>query len=178
MRTVIMSFVRGMEYGEQTLPTNDLFVYLPVQILPDLVTAMEQQGFKPAEVKEGSGYRPKEEGDEDNPLIVVEVHTKDSVYDQYPRMPNTSWAERAYSSGALDPSLGQAFAFPSLLQLRMRIEVPGWRDLATAARNPAADLPAEEPGQQNGRHDLLSQCRWEWQKRRQTKQMKPQRTRP
>ena len=25
MRTVIMSFVRGMEYGEQTLPTNDLF---------------------------------------------------------------------------------------------------------------------------------------------------------
>ena len=88
MRTVIMSFVRGMEYGEQTLPTNDLFVYLPVQILPDLVTAMEQQGFKPAEVKGGSGYRPKEEGAEDNPLIVVEVHTKDSVYDRYPRMPN------------------------------------------------------------------------------------------
>ena len=29
MQTVIMSFVRGMEYGEQTLPTNDLFVYLP-----------------------------------------------------------------------------------------------------------------------------------------------------
>ena len=44
MRTVIMSFVRGMEYGEQMLPTNELFVYLPVQILPDLVTAMEQQG--------------------------------------------------------------------------------------------------------------------------------------
>ena len=143
MRTVIMSFVRGMEYGEQTLPTNDLFVYLPVQILPDLVTAMEQQGFKPAEVKGGSGYRPKEEGAEDNPLIVVGVHTKDIVYDRYPRMPTTSWAERAYSSGALDPSLGQAFAFPSLLQLRMRIEVPVWRDLATA-RNPAADLPAEE----------------------------------
>ena len=143
MRTVIMSFVRGMEYGEQTLPTNDLFVYLPVQILPDLVTAMEQQGFKPAEVKGGSGYRPKEEGAEDNPLIVVGVHTKDTVYDRYPRMPTTSWAERAYSSGALDPSLGQASAFPSLLQLRMRIEVPVWRDLATA-RNPAADLPADE----------------------------------
>ena len=58
-------------------------------------------------------------------------------------MPNTSWAERAYSGGVLDPSLGQAFAFPSLLQLRMRIEVPGWRDLATA-RNPTADPPAEE----------------------------------
>ena len=143
MRTVIMSFVRGMEYGEQTLPTNDLFVYLPVQILPDLVTAMEQQGFKPAEVKGGSGYRPKEEGAEDNPLIVVGVHTKDTVYDRYPRMPTTSWAERAYSSGALDPSLGQASAFPSLLQLRMRIEVPVWRDLATA-RNPTADLPADE----------------------------------
>ena len=140
MRTVIMSFVRGMEYGEQTLPTNDLFVYLPV---PDLVTAMEQQGFKPAEVKGGSGYWPKEEGAEDNPLIVVGVHTKDTVYDRYPRMPTTSWAERAYSSGALDPSLGQASAFPSLLQLRMRIEVPVWRDLATA-RNPTADLPAEE----------------------------------
>ena len=109
MRTVIMSFVRGMECGEQMLPTNDLFVYLPVQILPDLVTAMEQQGFKPAEVKGGCGYRPKEEGAEDNPLIVVGVHTKDIAYDRYPRMPTTSWAERAYSSGALDPSLGQAF---------------------------------------------------------------------
>ena len=29
MQTVIMSFVGGMECGEQTLPTNDLFVYLP-----------------------------------------------------------------------------------------------------------------------------------------------------
>ena len=51
MQTVIMSFVRGMEYGEQTLPTNDLFVYLPVQILPDLVVAMERQGFTPVQVK-------------------------------------------------------------------------------------------------------------------------------
>ena len=39
-------------------------------------------------------------------------------------------------------------------------------------------LPQTTPGQQNGRHDLLSLCRWEWQKRRQTKQTKPQRTRP
>ena len=30
MQTVIMSFVRGMEYGEQTLPTNDLSVYFSV----------------------------------------------------------------------------------------------------------------------------------------------------
>ena len=143
MRTVIMSFVRGMEHGEQTLPTNDLFVYLPVQILPDLVVAMERQGFTPAEVKGGYGYRPKEEGAEDNPLLVVGVHTKDIAYDRYPRMPDTSWAERAYSSGALDPSLGQAFAFPSLLQLRLRIEVPLWRDLTTA-KHSTADLPAEE----------------------------------
>ena len=90
-----MSFVRGMERGEQTLPTNDLFVYLPVQILPDLVVAMERQGFTPAEVKGGYGYRPKEEDAEDNPLLVVGVRTKDIVYDRYPRMPDTSWAERA-----------------------------------------------------------------------------------
>ena len=139
----IMSFVRGMEHGEQTLPTNDLFVYLPVQILPDLVVAMERQGFTPAEVKGGYGYRPKEEDAEDNPLLVVGVHTKDIVYDRYPRMPDTSWAERAYSSGALDPSLGQAFSFPSLLQLRLRIEVPLWKDLTTA-RHPTIYLPAEE----------------------------------
>ena len=50
MQTVIMSFVGGMEHGEQTLPTNDLFVYLPAQILPDLVVAMERQGFTPAQV--------------------------------------------------------------------------------------------------------------------------------
>ena len=143
MQTVIMSFVRGMEYGEQTLPTNDLFVYLPAQILPDLVVAMERQGFTPAQVQGGYGYRPKEEGAEDNPLLVVGVHTKEIVYDRYPRMPDTSWAERAYSCGALDPSLGQAILFPSLLQLRLRIEVPLWRDLATA-RHPSADLPAEE----------------------------------
>ena len=73
MRAVLMSFVRGMEHGEQTLPTNDLFVYLPVQILPDLVVAMERQGFTPAEVKGGYGYRPKEEDAEDNPLLVVGV---------------------------------------------------------------------------------------------------------
>ena len=143
MQTVIMSFVRGMEYGEQTLPINDLFVYLPVQILPDLVTAMGQQGFKPAQVKGGCGYRPKEEGAEDNPLLVVGVYNKEIAYDRYPRMPDTSWAERAYTCGALDPSLGQSMSFPSLLQLRLRIEVPLWRDLETAKHPPADLLPAE-----------------------------------
>ena len=32
---------------------------------------MEQQGFKPAEVKEGSGHRPKEEAAEDNPYWIL-----------------------------------------------------------------------------------------------------------
>ena len=71
------------------------------------------------------------------------VHTQDIVHDRYPRMPETSWAERACFSGALDPSLGQAFSFPSLLQLRLRIEVPLWQDLTTA-KHSNADLPAEE----------------------------------
>ena len=76
-------------------------------------------------------------------LLVIGVHTKEIAYDPYPRMPDTSWAERAYSCGALDPSSGQAISFPSLLQLRLRIEVSLWRDLATA-RHPSAGLPAEE----------------------------------
>ena len=132
----------NVNVAQRQLPLR-LAVALPVQILPDLVVAMERQGFTPAEVKGGYGYRPKEEDAEDNPLLVVGVHTKDIVYDRYPRMPDTSWAERAYFSGALDPSLGQAFSFPSLLQLRLRIEVPLWRDLTTA-KHPNADLPAEE----------------------------------
>ena len=32
-----------------------------MRTLPDLVVAMERQGFTPAEVKGGYGYRPKEE---------------------------------------------------------------------------------------------------------------------
>ena len=35
-------------------------------------------------------------------------------------------------------------------------------------------LPQKTPGRQNGRLDLLFQCRWKWLKRRQTKQTKPQ----
>ena len=50
-------------------------------------------------------------------------------------------AERA--CGALDPSLGQSMSFPSLLQLRLPIEVPLWRDLADAKRSPANPLSAE-----------------------------------
>ena len=130
MQTVVMSFVRGMEYGEQTLPINDLFVYFPVQLVPALVTAMEQQRFASVEVKGGCGYRPRKQGEEDNPLLVVGVYNKEITYDRYPRMPDTSWAARAYTCGAIDPSLGQAMSFPSLLQLKLRIEVPLWRNVA------------------------------------------------
>ena len=84
MQTVIMSFVRGMEHGDQTLPTNDLFVYLPVQILPALVKAIGQQGFTEAEVKSGWGYRPRKDGAEDNPLLVAGVYSKEVAYDHYP----------------------------------------------------------------------------------------------
>ena len=56
MQTVIMSFVRGLTHGEQTLPINDLFVYLPVQLLPALVESILHHGFDRAEVKSGWGY--------------------------------------------------------------------------------------------------------------------------
>ena len=68
MQTVIMSFVQGMTHGEQTLPINDLFVYLPVQLLPALVKSILHHGLQPAEVKSGWGYRTRKEGAEDNPL--------------------------------------------------------------------------------------------------------------
>ena len=48
MQTGIMSFVRGMTHGEQTLPIND-FVYLPVQLLPALVQSILDHQFQPAE---------------------------------------------------------------------------------------------------------------------------------
>ena len=143
MQTVVMSFVRGMEFGEQTLPTNDLFVYLPVQLLPALVGAINQQGFRKAGVESGVGYRPRKDGAEDNPLLVAGVYCKEVVYNRYPRMPDTSWAERAYTCGALDPSLGRSMSFPSVLLFKLRIEIPLWRDHVTA-RRPPADLPAEE----------------------------------
>ena len=80
-----MSFVRGMEHGDQTLPINDLFVHPPVQILPALVTAMGQQGFTQAEVKSGWGYWPRKDGAEDNPLLVG-VCSKKVACDHHPRM--------------------------------------------------------------------------------------------
>ena len=66
VQTVVVSFVRGMEHGDQTLPINDLFVYFPVQLVPALVTAMEQQRFASVEVKGGCGNRLWKQGEEDN----------------------------------------------------------------------------------------------------------------
>ena len=163
MQTVAMSFARGMEYGEQTLPINDLFVYFPVQLVPALVTAMEQQRFASVEVKGGCGYRPRKQGEEDNPLLVVGVYNKEITYDRYPRMPDTSWAARAYTFRAIDPSLGQAMSFPSLLQLKLRIgemlqrantshQAPRWKSRIQTR------LPV---GQENGRPDMHNQCQWE-----------------
>ena len=119
MQTVVMSFVRGMECGEQTLPINDLFVHFPVQLVPPLVTAMEQQRFASVEVKGGCGYRPRKQGEEDNSLLVVGVFDKEIAHDRCSRMPDTSWAARACTYGAIDPSLGQAMSFLSLLQLKL-----------------------------------------------------------
>ena len=143
MQTVIMSFVRGMVHGEQTLPINDLFVYLPVQLVPALVEAIGQRGYERAEVKSGWGYRPRKDGAEDNPLLVAGVYSKNVAYDRDPPMPDTSWAERAYIHGALDPSLGQSMSFPSLPQLKLRVEVPLWRDFAEA-RHPPLEPHSDE----------------------------------
>ena len=43
---------------------------------PPMTSSMERQGFTPTQVKGSYGYRPKEEGAEDNSLLVVGVHTK------------------------------------------------------------------------------------------------------
>ena len=119
MQTVIMSFVRGMTHGEQILPINDLFVYLPVQLLPALVESIGKRGFDRAEVKSGWGCRPRKEGAEDNPLLVAGVYSKEVAYNNEPQMPDTTWAERAYIYGALDPSLGQSMSFPPAAQVAL-----------------------------------------------------------
>ena len=80
---------------------------------------------------------------EDNPLLVVGVYNKQITYDRYPRMPDTSWAARAYTFGAIDPSPGQAMSFPTLLRLKLRIEVPLWRNVAEG-KHASPDSQVEE----------------------------------
>ena len=67
----------------------------------------------------------------------IDVQIAEGVCDELP------CAERAYTCGALDPSLGQSMSFPSLLQLKLRIEVPLWRNFADA-RYPPVDPQLEE----------------------------------
>ena len=85
----------------------------------------------------------KRRGAEDNPLLVAGVYSKEVAYSNEPQMPDTTWAERAFVCGALDPSLGQSMSFPSLPQLKLRLEVPLWRDLAEA-RYPPMETHSEE----------------------------------
>lgn len=66
-----------MTHGEQILPINDLFVHLPVQLLPALVESIGNRGFDRAEVKSGWGHRPRKDGAEDNPLLVAGVYSKE-----------------------------------------------------------------------------------------------------
>ena len=71
---------------------------------------MELQGFTPAEVKGGYGYRPKEEDAEDNPLLVVRVHTKGIVYDRYPECRiRPGQKEPTGEAHCSDPGLHSAF---------------------------------------------------------------------
>ena len=136
MQTVIMSFVRGMTHGQQELPINDLFVYIPVQVRPGLVQSIIDHQYQPTELKSGGGYRTDKGQAEDNPFLVVGAYRKEMKYNNDPHMPTTPWAERAYVSRALDPSLGQSMSFPSLPQLKLRLEVPLWTDLNEARYPP------------------------------------------
>ena len=136
MQTVIMSFVRGMTHGEQVLPINDLFVYLPVQVLPALVQSILDHQYQPIEPKSGGGYRTNEGRAADNPFLVVGACRKEMQYNNEPQMPRTPWAERAYVSRALDPSIGQSMSFPALPQLKLRVGVPLWTDPIEARHPP------------------------------------------
>ena len=61
----------------------------------------------------------------------------------------TKWAERAYIYRALDPSLGQSMSFPSRPQLKLRLEVPLWLDLAEA-RHPPMETRSDESDADSG----------------------------
>ena len=82
---------------------------------------------------EGCGYRPRKQGEEDDPLLVVGVKTRKSHVTATPAAGHVLGGKSMYL-GAIDPSLGQAISFPSLLQLKLRIEVPLWRNVAETSR--------------------------------------------
>ena len=92
------------------------------------------------------------------------MYSKEVAYDNHPQMPDTSRAERAYTYGALDPSLGQSMSFPSLLQLKLRMQVPLWRNFADARYPPVdpqleeSDTDSDDTGARSGRPDMRSRC--------------------
>ena len=155
-----MSFVRGMEYGDQTLPINDLFVYFPVQLVPALVTAMEQQRFTPVGVKGGCGYRPRKQGEEDTiPSWWWELTARKLYMTATPECRTRPGRREHIPVVPLTHLWGKLCLFPSLLQLKLRIEVPLWRNVAEAKQSPA-DPQSEGVGHR------LSCCRKQKQKKR------------
>ena len=134
MQTVVMSFARGMTHGDLSLPINDLFVYLPVQLIPALAQSILDHHFQPTDLKEGWGYRTAKGDAEDNPFLVAGAYRKEMIYNNEPPTPDTPWTERAYASRALDPSIGQSMSFPSSPQLKLRLEVPILARLGTPRR--------------------------------------------
>ena len=80
MQTVIMSFARGMNHGEQEVPINDMYVYFPVQVLPSLVRSMTDNQFQPAKLDAGLGYRTTKDQLQDNPYLVVGAYRKTIEY--------------------------------------------------------------------------------------------------
>ena len=104
MQTVIMSFARGMEHGDQTLPINDLFVHLPVQVSPALVKAIGQQGFTKAEVKSGWGCRPRKDG------IPCSSSLSINIFRALERSQNMNMLKFCLADIPRGPNLGQATA--------------------------------------------------------------------
>ena len=95
------------------------------------------------------GTVPEKKARKTTPFLVVGVYSKEMAYGNEPQMPAAAWAERAYTWRALDPSLGQSMSFPSFPQLKLRLEVPLWTDLAEA-RHPPMDTRLDESDADSG----------------------------
>ena len=80
---------------------------------------------------------------------MVGVYSKETAYGNEPPMPPATWAERAYTYRALDPSLGQSMSFATYSQLKLRLEVPLWMDLAET-RHPPMDTRPDESDADSG----------------------------
>ena len=92
------------EWREQTLPVNDLFVHLPVQ-LSACPKAIGLQGFEKGRSEEWLGHRPRKEGAEDNPLLAGGVYSKEAEYDNRPQMPFFCTSRGAVCAGSAQVTL-------------------------------------------------------------------------